>query len=54
MPLIHNVVVNIVFSGCESGIGSECVSDNYIFFYFVMTLFSIWLERLINVSACIV
>ena len=26
----HNVVLDTVFSGCESGIGSEYVSDNYI------------------------
>ena len=32
MHSIHNVVVNIVFSGFESGIGSEWVNDNYIFF----------------------
>ena len=42
---IHNVAVNTVLSGCESGIGSEGASDNDMyFFHFTMTLFIIMVD----------
>ena len=47
--LMHNVVVNTVFSGCESGIGFADVSDNnsiiflILLWYYILSCWYYWL-----------
>ena len=48
---IHNVGVDTVFQGCESGNDSEGVSDKINTSYFILIVFIITFGLLLNVSA---